>query len=180
MAYYVIRVAPRKEESFLRLSARLIADEGVAVLFPRRRMQHLKKGKRIPVEVALFPGYVFLKAEEGLSPQLFGRIKALPGFTHFLKREGQVAEVLGKDLELLRHFLKFGEVTPASQVFFDENNLIRVISGPMEGLEGRIIHVDKRKRRAKIRLDFDHGTFTLTLGFELITRTQVPVPGAVP
>ena len=175
VAFYVIRVAPRKEESFLRLSARLITDEGVSVLFPRRRMEHLKKGKRVQAEVALFPGYVFLKAEEGLPAELFVRIKALPGFNHFLKQEGQVAEVKGKDLELLRHFLKFGEVTPASQVFFDENNRIRVVSGPMEGLEGLIVHVDKRKRRAKIRLDFDHGTFTLTLGFELMV--QAPVPG---
>jgi transcriptional antiterminator NusG len=173
VAYYVIRVAPRKEESFLRLSSRLITDEGVAILFPRRRMEHLKGGKRSQVEVALFPGYVFLRAEEGLPADLYLRIKALPGFTHFLRQGGQISEVRGRDLELLRHFLKFGEVTPASQVVFDENNLIRVLSGPMEGLEGRIIHVDKRKRRAKIRLDFDHGTFTLTLGFELMAQASV-------
>jgi hypothetical protein len=44
----------------------------------------------------------------------------------------------------------------------------------MEGLEGQVIHVDKRKRRAKIRLDFDQGEFTITLGFEVLEK----VPGA--
>ena len=175
MAYYVIRVAPRKEESFLRLSVRLITDEGVAIMFPRRQMEHRKGGKRFTVEVALFPGYVFLRTDDGLPPDLYSRIKAVPGFTHFLKQAGEISELQGRDLILLSHFLKFGEVTPASQVFFDENQQIRVVSGPMEGLEGRIIHVDKRKRRAKIRLDFDHGTFTLTLGFELLT--EAPVAG---
>ena len=175
MAYFVIRVAPRKEASFLRLSARLIVDEGVQVVFPRRKMEHLKGGKRIPVEVALFPGYVFLKTGEVLSPQTYATVKHLPGFTHFLKQGEEFSEVRGRDLELLNHFLRFGEVTPISQVVFDENQRIRVLSGPMEGLEGQIVHVDKRKRRAKIQLDFDHGTFTITLGFELMEEVSKKV-----
>ena len=178
MAYYVVRVAPRQEEAFLQTSAKLIVEEGVAMVFPRRRMEHLKRGKRVQAEVALFPGYVFLRADAGLDAELYGRIKALHGFTHFLRQGMEVSEVKGKDLELLGHFLKFGEVTPTSQVVYDANQRIRVISGPMEGLEGNIIHVDKRKRRAKIRLDFDHGTFTITLGFELMA--DAPAPEKVP
>lgn len=168
MAYYVIRVAPRQEHTFLRTSQRLISDEGVSIVFPRRKMEHLKGGKRVTAEVALFPGYVFLKADEGLSPELYKKIKALPKFTLFVRQGSEVAEVRGRDLELLSHFLKFGEVTPKSLVTFDENQRIKVISGPMEGMEGQIIHVDRRKRRAKIQLIFDHGTFTVTLGFDLL------------
>lgn len=168
MAYYVIRVAPRQEQTFLRLSQRLIADEGVSVVFPRRKMEHLKGGKRITVEVALFPGYVFLRSDEGLPPDLYKRIKSIPKFTLFVRQGEAIAEVRGRDLDLLSHFLKFGEVTPKSQVIFDENQRIKVLSGPMEGMEGQIIHVDRRKRRAKIQLTFDHGTFTVTLGFDLM------------
>lgn len=174
MAYYVIRVAPRQEENFLSLSARWIREEGVTLVYPRRQMQHLKRGKRVMTEVALFPGYVFLSSDEGLDAELYAQVKALPGFTHFLRQGPQVSEVRGKDLVLLKHFLKFGEVAPTSQVIYDENQRIRVLSGPMEGLEGSIVHVDKRKRRAKIRLDFDHGTFTVTLGFELLAQAPVP------
>jgi len=145
------------------------------LVYPRRKMEHLKRGKRILAEVALFPGYVFLRSDDGLGADLYSQIKGLPGFTHFLRQGSEVSEVRGKDLELLSHFLKFGEVTPTSQVVYDENQKIRVLSGPMEGLEGRIVHVDKRKRRAKIRLDFDHGTFTVTLGFELMSDASVPV-----
>ena len=90
MAYYVIRVAPRQEEAFLRLSARWIHDEGVAMVYPRRKMEHLKRGKRIMAEVALFPGYVFLRTETSLDPELYAKIKILPGFNHFL-RQGQVS-----------------------------------------------------------------------------------------
>jgi len=171
VAYYVIRVAPRQEQTFLRLSQRLIAEETVSIVFPRRKMEHLKGGKRIAAEVALFPGYVFLKSDEGLPPDLYKKIKAIPKFTVFVKQGEAIAEVRGRDLELLNHFLKFGEVTPKSLVTFDENQRIKVLSGPMEGMEGQIIHVDRRKRRAKIQLTFDHGTFTVTLGFELMGGT---------
>lgn len=174
MAYYVIRVAPRQEQTFLRMSQRLIADEGVSIVFPRRKMEHLKGGKRVTAEVALFPGYVFLRSDEGLSPELYSRIKALPKFTLFVKQGSEVAEVRGRDLELLSHFLKFGEVTPKSLVTFDENQRIKVLSGPMEGMEGQIVHVDRRKRRAKIQLFFDHGTFTVTLGFDLMEGSGSP------
>ncbi len=170
MAFYVIRVAPRQEENFLKRCARLLG-EGVSMVFPRRKMEHLKGGRRVWAEVALFPGYVFLNTDD-LDPDLYGRIRSVPGFTQFLKQGTEISEVRGKDLELLSHFLKFGEVTPASRVFFDDHQRIRVLSGPMEGLEGQIIHVDRRKRRAKIRLDFDHGTFTVTLGFELMASSQ--------
>lgn len=180
MVYYVIRVAPRREEAFLRQTNRLISDEGLTVVFPRRKMEHLKAGKRISAEVALFPGYVFLRSEVSLTPELYVQIKRVPGFTHFLKQDGLLSEVRGRDLELLSHFLKFGEVTPKSQVIFDENQRIKVLSGPMEGLEGQIIHVDKRKRRAKILLNFDHGTFTVTLAFELMAQTPVPAAGVTP
>jgi len=176
VAFYVVRVAPRQEEAFLKLGSRLSAETGIDLVFPRRKMEHLKRGRRVSAEVALFPGYVFLRTEDPIDAALYARVKSLPGFAAFLKQDGAPSEVRGRDLELLSHFLKFGEVAPASRVIFDEHQRIQVLSGPMEGLEGNIVHVDKRKRRAKIRLDFDHGTFTVTLGFELMAAS--PAGGA--
>jgi len=167
VAYYVVRVAPRKEDDFLKMASRRLEAPEVSFVYPRRTMEQRKGGRRITAEVALFPGYVFLQAES-LSDGLYDRIKALPGFYSFLRQGDEIGEMRGRDLDLLSHFLKFGEVTPKSTVTFDENQRIRVLSGPMEGMEGQIIHVDRRKRRAKIQLDFDHGTFTVTLGFELM------------
>jgi hypothetical protein len=39
--------------------------------------------------------------------------------------------------------------------------------------------VDKRKRRAKIRLDFDQGEFTITLAFELLEKLPMALPKVV-
>lgn len=177
MNYYVIRVSPGKELVFQQQTAKQLDDPTVAVVYPRRKLFQTRKGKKKEVEVALFPGYVFLRVEVPLETALYERFKPLPGYLHFLKDEQGAAELSGRDLKLLGRFLKFGEIVPLSQVMFDENQRIRVLSGPMEGLDGQIIHVDRRKRRAKIRLDLTHGEFTVTLGFEVLEKTE-PTGGA--
>ena len=58
----------------------------------------------------------------------------------------------------------------SSLVRFDENDRIVVIEGPLKGIEGNIIKVDKRKQRAKIRVDFAGTVHTLDLSFEDIER----------
>ena len=42
------------------------------------------------------------------------------------------------------------------------------MEGPLKGLEGLIIKVDKRKKRAKIKMDFANDSILIDLGFELI------------
>jgi transcriptional antiterminator NusG len=74
-----------------------------------------------------------------------------------------------KDLEIVLHFIKMaGPVAGRSRVYFDENSRIVVADGPLLGLEGKIIKVDKRKGRAKIKLDLYDDSFSIDLAFEVI------------
>ena len=59
-------------------------------------------------------------------------------------------------------------------VHFDENERIVVNEGPLKGLEGSIIKVDRHKQRAKIQLDVHGSTYTLDQGLKTsrgITKT---------
>ncbi len=167
MNFYVIRVKPRGEKSFAQLCQKLIPEE-LKVHFPRRRLTERKQGVTKKVESPLFPGYVFLEIPETMTPELYHRLRKVPGYFHILKPSGELKELKGHDLELVKHFLQFGQVMEASKVVFDENQRIRVLSGPMSGLEGKIVSVDRRKGRAKIILDFDRNQFTINLAFEVL------------
>lgn len=57
---------------------------------------------------------------------------------------------------------------PPSLVRFDENQKIKVIEGPLQGIEGFIIKVNKRKRRAKVKLDIAESVIILDLAFEVM------------
>jgi len=69
---------------------------------------------------------------------------------------------------LLQHFLRFGQIADTSVVTFNENDRICVKSGPLQGLEGFVVKVDKRKQRAKISLDFANENFVIDLAFNIL------------
>jgi transcriptional antiterminator NusG len=84
-----------------------------------------------------------------------------------------------RDLEVALHFIKnVGPVAGKSRVYFNEKSRIVVIDGPLMGLEGRIVKVDKRKGRAKIKLDLYNDSFTIDLGFEVIGVIERPGAGS--
>jgi len=43
-----------------------------------------------------------------------------------------------------------------------------IVDGPLMGLEGRIIKVDKRKKRAKVKLNLYDDSFAIDLAFEVM------------
>jgi transcriptional antiterminator NusG len=46
------------------------------------------------------------------------------------------------------------------------------MDGPLLGLEGKIIKVDRRKKRAKIKLNLYDDSFTVDLAFEVIGNAK--------
>ena len=86
------------------------------------------------------------------------------------KSNSEITPLAGKDLEIIRHFMGLGPKIGPSLVRFDENDRILVIECPLKGFEGCIIKVDRRKQRAKIRVDFAGSSHTMDLSFEDIEK----------
>lgn len=141
------------------------------LVWPRRRLTIRRKGKQQASLAPIFPGYVFYEADE-IRPEVYWVLRQLSGFVRFLKNEGNLEALGGEDRQLLLHFLSYGEVVEKSLVYFDENRRIRVKSGPMKGLEGQIVKVDKRKGRAKVRLSMYSDRFLVDFGFELLESAE--------
>ena len=97
-------------------------------------------------------------------------LKSLPDFYHFLKSNTDITPLAGNDLAVIEHFLGLGPRIGPSLVRFDENERIVVIEGPLKGIEGSIIKVDRRKQRAKVQVEFAGGVHTMDLSFEDIER----------
>ena len=146
-------------------------DASDSLLWPRRKLSIRKKGILKESLSPIFPGYLFFKADE-LTPEIHWLLRKTPGFMRYLKSNQKIEPIEGSDKQLLLHFLNFGEIVEKSQVSFDENKRIKVISGPMKGMEGRIVKVDKRKRRAKISLSLYEESFTIDFGFEILEKIE--------
>ena len=171
MNYYVVQVRTGEENDYLRRVRNLLDEQGARILWPRRRLSIRRHGKSRQVMAPIFPGYVFLETDN-LTTELYWVIRHCDGFLRFLMDNHDIRPLSGVDRELLVHFLSFGEVVEKSKVVFPENARIHVLEGPLKGLEGRIVKVDRRKGRARVKLDLYNDSFLVDFGFQ----SMQPVP----
>jgi transcription termination/antitermination protein NusG len=171
MQYYVIHVLTGSEDDFSRRLTPVLGKGRIIV--PKKRMPIKRRGiTRNEIQV-LFPGYVFMQSEAILEErQAYWSIRRTEGFIRFLLESKAPSPLPENDLVLLRSFISFGNCADISKVTFDENDRIVVLEGPLKGLEGRILKVDRRKRRARVRLDMYESSFPIDLGFEVVERVK--------
>ncbi|MDR2617673.1 MAG: antiterminator LoaP [Treponema sp.] len=170
MNYYALQVKTRGEEKYIKLFKALHPEITVPVYFPQRALDIRRRGKIIHTKAAVFPGYIFIELDRDDSIlNHHWAFRRTEGFYRFLRSNQDIVPLADRDLEMVLHFIKqTGSIAGKSRVTFDENSKIVVIEGPLSGLEGKIIKVDKRKGRAKIKLDLYDDSFTIDLAFEVL------------
>ncbi len=173
MKYFVAQVQTTKEDFFITTVHKALEfrKEQQKFIFLKRCLPIRRKGKIQNENKPIFPGYIFIEASE-IDSELFNIIRETKYFMRFLPENKKIISVEHKDLAILQHFIRMGSVAQVSMVTFDENDRIVIKSGPMHGLEGSIVKVDKRKKRAKIALDFSNEQFLIDLAFEVLEEAK--------
>jgi transcriptional antiterminator NusG len=170
MHYFGIQVFTGAEEKFVTTVRRSKSMSGIDLVWPRRKLRIRRRGTWRDSLAPLFPGYIFLRAET-VKDNVFEALRQVPRFVRFLPANDRILPLESGDLQTVTHFLSFGEVVDKSKVIFDENRRIKVISGPMMGLEGQIVKVDRRKGRARVRLELYKNSFDVDFGFEALEQS---------
>ena len=169
-----MQVKTRGEEKFMRMFRAKNPQFSFPLYFPQRSLDLRRGGRIIPSKLPVFPSYIFLElGEDDDIYQYQWAFRKTEGFYRFLKSNQNITALANRDLELVMHFIReVGPLAGKSQVYFDENSRIVVISGPLSGLEGRIVKADKRKGRAKIKLDLYGDSFCIDLAFEVLVKAR--------
>ncbi len=175
--FFVLQVITGTEALVIRRAEETLRRTGTIhhrarLWWPRRRLYIRRRGRRVASLAPLFPGYLFLEIGED-DDVTIKAVTQVEGVIRFLRSNDNVQALPPRDLEVLRHFISFGEVAEASVVSFDENNRIQVKEGPLTGLEGQIVKVDRRKGRAKVKLDLYDDAFLIDLAFEVLQESEV-------
>ncbi len=176
MTTFALQVCTGCEPRFL-AAARRAAGARAVLLWPRRSLRIRRGGRWLASLAPVFPGYLFLQARD-VDSGLYTDLRGIPGFLRFLPSNSAITPLSLKDQELLSQLTVFGEIIGASSVTFDANGRIRVAAGPLKGLEGNNVRVDRRKGRARVRLEMYEDSFEIDFGFEALEkapRTQ-PAP----
>ncbi len=172
MNYYVVQVRTGKELSFVNEDEQnnKQLQKKYSIIFPQRVLNIRKGGVFTKKQSPVFPGYVFIATEE-FSNDLYTSMKKLHNFYRFLPSNEEPRSLQGRDLDILKHFISFGNVADFSVATFDENDRIVIVEGPLKGLEGYITKVNKRKGRATVCLDMYQDSFRIDLGFTMLDPT---------
>ena len=167
MDIFVLQIKTGDEEKFLLAARRLLPDLEGTFCFPRRKLPTRKAGKMTIKEVPLFGGYLFYLCEE-VTGHIISQLKTLPGYSRFLPSPDRILPLPEGEKRFIHTLISKGDLIGLSTVTFDIEGRISVKEGPLKGYEGKIIKVDKRKRRARIQLDLYKESFLLDFGFELL------------
>ena len=146
--WYAVAVRPRHEK----VVTRHLEHQGVNCFLPLYRSVRRWKDRRKELEMALFPGYVFVNLD--LRKRL-GVLRA-PGVVRFVTFQGQPAAVPDSEIRALQSSLLAG-LRPQPHPYLHEGKRVRVKSGPLVNTEGILV---RRRER-----------FRLVLSVELIMRS---------
>lgn len=166
-AWYVLFVNTNQEENVKKVLEREMGDE-YKFIVPTRELRERKNGKWHKVNRKLFPGYILIKAM--MNAEVYYKIKKAPGIIKLLRDEEDVLTVAENELKVLRILIDNNENTIGISKLYKESDDIRIISGPLLGLEGQIVKIDYRKGRAKVNISFMNEEKIVELGIELVDK----------
>jgi transcriptional antiterminator NusG len=134
------------------------------ILVPQRRLMERHKGKWKEVLRTCFPGYVFVRAE--MDTALYYKLYQIPSVIRILGSNGPQPVPLN-EMNAILWLTAEGDTIGISDALH-EGEKIKVMAGPLIGLEGQIIKIDARRHRAKVSLGLMGEQRTVELGINLI------------
>ncbi len=135
--WYALYTCPRHEKRV----AEQIEQRRFSCFLPLYRSVRRWKDRRKELELALFPGYVFVRMALSDRMQVLG----LPGVVRLVSFNGQPAPLPTDEIEALQTRLSAG-LKAEPHPYMRAGRRVRVRSGPMEGLEGKIVRTKDRCR----------------------------------
>ena len=172
MQYFIIQVASGREQAFIdnvhKFAPQLMEKHNFIYL--TRELTIRRQGQTLTQVQPMFPSYIIMQTVNEVDSFTLAALKNVPEFYHFLNSNTDIVPLGAHDLQIIQHFLGLGPKIGSSLVRFDDNDRIVIIEGPLKGFEGSIIKVDKRKKRARICVDFGGTAHTMDLSFEDISK----------
>ena len=126
-------------------------------------------GKWKTVKKVLFPGYLFVKTDESRIKDFADRLKKSGQFEVILSTDGEFAPVGPEETYLIDNAYN-NNGTLGSSIGMIEGDKIKILSGPLIGMEGAIKQINRHKRIATIELNMFGRISRIKIGLEIISK----------
>ena len=174
--YYVINVQTGKEEETIKDILKYQSKDAHFEIFtPSRKTMRKYKGEYKEVTEKCFPGYIFVETDN--IKQLFEDLYWVPGYTRLLGREGLTYHFvpLNEDESRMIDILYnagSGRTTPISDIEVVEGDQIRILDGPLQGIEATIVKTNLHKRNVTVRFMLCNRPVEVKVGINIVTKIE--------
>lgn len=137
-------------------------------LAPQREIKERKDGKwKIKIRT-LFQSYVFVKST--MDAEAYYKLSNISGVINILKGAGSSPTPVPEDeMHMVLRLTQESDLVGISDLVFDGDK-VKVTRGVLEGYEGQIIKVDKRRFRAKVKFTLMGQDKFIELGINVIEK----------
>lgn len=165
-SWYVLHVRTGEETTIRDLIRRNLPF--AQALAPQRLMRERKEGKWSEKVRTLFQGYVFVYSI--MTPEMYYKLTDITGVINILKgASSSPTPVPDEEMRFILRFAVDNDLVGISDLVVDGDN-IKVTSGPLEGYEGQIVKVDKRRFRAKVKFELMGQEKFIELGINVLEK----------
>lgn len=140
--WYAAYTCPRHEKSV----AEQLTGRGVEFYLPLYETVSRWKDRRVRLSLPLFPGYVFVRIP--LCERL--RVLGVPSVVRLVGFNGRPAPLPEEEIQSLRNGL--GALRTEPHPFLKAGRRVRIVQGPLQGLEGVLL---RRKGRCRLVISLD-------------------------
>ncbi len=166
--WYVLWVETGKEHKVRgMLDVMLPADAFERIVIPEKKIQKKIKGQWQEIQRVLFPGYLFVVAED--ITDFAKALKAVPEFTQMLKADDAIAAIYPEEEAALKRLVDADEIVEMSQGII-EHDEVKILSGPLKGMEGIVKRINRHKRTAVIELGLFDRVLQVEVGLEITEK----------
>lgn len=167
--WFAIQVRPRYEFK----TATILHAKGYEEFLPTYRCKRQWSDRQKELELPLFTGYLFCRFDAAIR----WPIMTTPGVIRIVGTRNGIEMIADAEIEAIQVITRAGvNVEPCD--YLRQGDLVRVIDGPMAGIEG-VVTEQKNKRRFVITVSLIQSSVSVEVsGFSLV-RMNRDRPGAV-
>ena len=121
---------------------------------------HTRKG-------VLFPGYVFVITEQ--IHLLCEKLRDVIGMTKLIGTGKEIVALTEEEVRLLRRLGNGNQLVKMSSGFI-VNDRVKILEGPLKGMEGAIRRIDRHKRKAYLALEMFGRKLEMQVGLEIVDK----------
>lgn len=166
--WYVIQVRAGTEEKIQKQCDKLLLTAAIERCFIPYYEQRMKiAGEWRTLQKVLFPGYIFVISDQ--VDDLFFDLKHISGLSKLVKVGDEIVPLTQEEVNLLLQLGGEEQIVQMSEGII-EGSQIRVLHGPLQGMEGNIRKIDRHKRKAWVEIEMFQRKQVVQMGLEVVAK----------